>query len=159
MSKFFTAFNRPKAEKSELGSPIAKTYEYIIDKKTGRKVCVPAGETNIYEMIQASAESCKIENIIKRATNGDLSGLNVRNAQYLDLTEAPTNLMEMQNMIIKATQEFEKLPIEIKNKFGNSAEEYISKYGGEEWAKALNLIEEPKAKIEEVIEKETETNE
>ena len=83
---------------------------------------------------------------------GDMSGLEARTAQYLDLTEMPTNLMEMQNYIIKATQEFEKLPIEIKNKFDNSAEKYISEIGTKKWLDNMGINQKP-IKEEITIEK------
>lgn len=150
--KFKTAYNRGETTNSELGSETAPIYEYRIDKKTGRKVCVQCGETNIYEMIQTSAESSKLENIIKKATMGDITALNTREVQYLDITEYPTTLMEMQNKILKATQEFEKLPIEIKNKFDNSAERYISYLGTEEFNKIMGYKEEKIEKIETEVE-------
>lgn len=140
--KFKTAFDRGETTYNPLGSPTAPIYEYRIDKKTGKRISVEVGETNIYEKIQESFEASKLENIIKRCTGGDISVLADRSGTYIDLSEIPMNMIEIQNMILKSKQEFEKLPAEIKNKFDNSVEKYISEYGSETWAKNLNLIKE-----------------
>ena len=49
----------------------------------------------------------------------------------------PTSLAEMQNAIITIENEFNKLPLETRLKFNQSAEKYISKNGSEEWAKIM----------------------
>lgn len=138
MAEFRTAWNRGETTESEIGSPIAKTYGYRIDKDTGKRILVETGSTNIYDMIQASHESTKLENIIKRAT-GDPSVLQVKDGQYVDISEMPTNMFDMQNLMLKAGEDFSKLPIEVKNKFDNSVEKYISLYGSDEWLNALGL--------------------
>ena len=45
----------------------------------------------------------------------------------------------MQNMMIKAEQEFAKLPKEIREKFDNNAEQYIAEYGGDSWGEKLGF--------------------
>lgn len=137
--KFRTAYDRGDTIQTPLGSETQPIYDYRIDKKTGRKILEKVGETNIYEMIQASHEGTKLENIIKRCT--DPASL-VAPGQYVDLTEVPTNLMELQNVILKAKGEFEKLDSETRKKFGNSAEQYVSLYGSEEWANRVGLRKE-----------------
>ena len=103
--------------------------------------------------IQASLESSKLENIIKKATNGDLSVLAAREGQYIDISEMPTNMIDLQNMIYKAQGEFEKLDAETRKKFDNSVEKYISLYGSEEWADNMGLTK----KVKETHENKDET--
>lgn len=136
--KFRSAYDRGETTYSEQGSPLQPVYGYQINKKTGKKEIVKTGETNIYEMIQASAESCKLQNIIAQC-NGDYNAL-MAEGNFIDVSEMPTSLMEMQNLILKTTDEFEKLPAEVKKKFENSVEKYISLYGTQEWGEALGLI-------------------
>lgn len=145
-NKFRTAYDRGETTFSELGSHLQPVYGYQINKKTGKKEIVRTGETNIYEMIQASAEGCKLQNIIAKC-NGDYSSL-MAEGNFVDISEMPTSLMEMQNLILKTTDEFEKLPAEIKKKFENSVEKYISSYGTQEWGEALGLIKKEERKIE-----------
>lgn len=151
--EFKTAYNRGETEYAPLGSETAPVYEYRIDEKTGKRIMVQVGETNLYEKIQASLEGSKLENIIKRATNGDPSVLNQREGQYIDISEMPTNMIDMQNMILRANGEFEKLPAETRKQFENSIEKYISMYGSEEWSKIMGLYQEPVA--EEASEKKS----
>lgn len=146
---FKTAWDRGETTITPAGDPIAPVYDYRIDKKTGRKILEKVGETNLYEKIQASLESSKLENIIKRATQGDLSVLEQMNGQYIDISELPTNLIDMQNMIYKAKGEFEKLDAETRSKFENSVEKYISLYGSEEWADNMGLRKETETPKEE----------
>ncbi|QCS36610.1 minor capsid protein [Capybara microvirus Cap3_SP_481] len=137
--KFYTAYNRPASEPTEIGSSIYPIYEPRIDKKTGRKILIKVGEEDLYEKIQESLEGTKIENIVRRVTLGDPTALEQRIGQYLDLTEMPENLMAAQNFILKAEAEFEKLPLEIRKEFNYSTEEYVSAYGSEEWANRVGL--------------------
>lgn len=154
---FKTAFARGETTESPIGSGIMPTYEYRIDKKTGKKILEKTGETNIYEKIQASLESSKLENIIKKVTQGDLTDLNVKEGQYIDISNMPTNMIELQNTIMIAKGEFEKLDANTRKKFDNSVEKYISLYGSEEWANNMGLgkkTEEPKKETKEKTGKE-----
>lgn len=152
---FNSAFNRPDPIETPSGTPLQPTYSYRIDKKTGKRQLVQTGETNIYEKIQANLESSKLENIVKKCTNGDLSSLNIREGNYIDISEIPTNLIEIQNTILKAHDQFNELPSEIRSKFDNSVEKYVSSIGSEEWAIALGYKKnEPSAVAEEVKQEE-----
>lgn len=150
--KFKTAFDRGQTTEMPLGSPIAPTYGYRIDKKTGKKILEKTGETNLYEKIQASLEGSKLINIIKKVTiSGDMTPLNVKEGQFIDISEFPTNMIELQNVIYKAQGEFEKLDAETRSKFDNSVEKFVSLYGSEEWLNNLGYGK----KVEEITEKTT----
>lgn len=159
---FKSAFSRGETTEMPLGSPIASTYGYRIDKKTGKKILEKTGETNIYEKIQESLEGSKLINIIKKVTiSGDMTPLNVKEGQFIDISELPTNMIELQNVIFKAKGEFNKLDAETRSKFDNSVEKYVSLYGSEEWLNNLGYGK----KVEEItketkkIEKEESVNE
>lgn len=160
--EFYSAFNRPASIQAERGSEFAPIYEYEIDKKTGKRKLVKTGETNVYEKIQASLESTKIENIVKRYTQGDTSALMINQGDYIDISEMPTSMIELQNIIMKTKNEFMKLDPEIRNKFENSAEKYVSMYGSEEWMNLMGLVKEntkPKEETKKKEVKEESTNE
>lgn len=150
--KFRSAWDRGETTYAELGSETAPVYEYRIDKKTGKRKLQQVGETNIYEKIQASLESSKLENIIKRVTSGDVTALAQVEGQYIDITDLPTNMIELQNIIYKAQGEFEKLDAETRKKFENSVEKYISLYGSEEWADNMGFRKEAETPKEEAKE-------
>ncbi len=133
---FYSRLNPAPVIEAPAGSKEATTYQTQIDEN-GHKVTVPIGKTNIYDRIQSSLEETKIENIIRRFTEGDISAFRQGEPLYADMTEAPKTLMEAQNMIIRITDEFNNLPVEVRAKFDHSPEKYVAMYGGEEWAKAV----------------------
>ncbi len=134
--KFYSRLNPAPVIEAPAGSKEATTYQTQIDEN-GHKVTVPIGKTNIYDRIQSSLEETKIENIIKRFTEGDISAFRQGEPLYADMTEAPKTLMEAQNMIIRITDEFNNLPVEVRAKFDHSPEKYVAQYGSEQWAEAV----------------------
>lgn len=131
---FYSRVNLPPKIGSEAGEKEATTYQTRIDEN-GHKITEAVGKTNIYDRIQSSLEETKIENIIKRFTEGDMSAFRTSEPIYADMREAPKTLMEAQNMIIRITDEFNSLPVDVRAKFDHSPEKYVALYGGEEWAK------------------------
>lgn len=155
----YSLFNRPETKPVPTGTEFETEYNIELDRN-GHKILIEAGKTNVYDLIQESYESTKIANIVQRATYGDPYVLQARNGQYIDITDMPTNLAEMQNLITKARNEFEKLPVEIKEKFDNSAEIYIASYGTKEFYENLGVqFESIEAPVMEKIAKEESSNE
>ena len=112
----------------------------------GREL-VKTGETDVYALIQSRLEETKIENIIKRATY-DPTALGNQDWQtsevMTDISDAPTNYHEWYGRIKDAEAEFDKLPIEVKNKWDNDVEKYVMAYGTTEWADKMGLLKEEK---------------
>lgn len=140
--RYYTAYHTPSTEPAPTGSKYEKVYEITIDLK-GHKVLAESGETNIYDIIQESLEQSKIENIIRRATEGDANALQTMNGQFIDTTDVPKTLAEAQNFVIKAKNEFDQLPISIRKEFNMSAEQYIAEYGHTSWLEKLGVKPEP----------------
>lgn len=149
MPKVYTIFDVPEKIHTEAGTRYLNTYQEEIDKETGKKHIVKSGETNIYEMIQEDLESTKIENILQRVALGDLSALNQKETLYVDATNMPKTLMEAQNIVLKAKQEFEKLPIDVRKEFDMSAEKYISEMGTKEFFDKMAPYNKRISEIEE----------
>ena len=120
------------------GSREAEDYEVVIDKK-GHKSLKCVGTHDIYDEIQSYKEECLVENIIARATAGDLNALNQRQGFYADITETPATLAEAQNAILRLSNEFDSLPTEIKEKFDNSKEVFVHEFGTNEWAEKMGF--------------------
>lgn len=133
---FYSRMNLPPKVGTPTGDKEMTTYQTRIDEN-GHKITEPIGKTNIYDRIQSSLEETKIENIIKRFTEGDMTAFRNGEPIYADITGAPKSLMEAQNMIIKITDEFNSLPVEVRAKFDHSPEKYVAMYGGEKWATAV----------------------
>lgn len=148
MAYFRSAYDRGPSEPQPDFNYLEDKHEWEYDKKGRRKLKV-SGQRNINEIVQASLESTKLENILRRAAMGDIEALNVMNGQYIDLTDAPKSLMEAQNLMIRMENEFKTLPIEFKNKFNNDYMQYIAEYGTTEWVDKLTIKEQ---KIETIRE-------
>lgn len=127
-------FKAPTGEKTEI------RHEAVI-KENGRRVLEPTRIVAIYDLIQASREECEIENIIRRAVEGDYTALNAANAIYTDITNCPSSIAEAQQFIINQKAEFEKLPKEIKAKFEYNPDIYMAEMGNnvKSWCDKMGL--------------------
>ena len=146
--KVFTLFDRPKTEPAPEGTRFLNVYQECIGKD-GQKSLEKVGEKNIYEIIQSHLEETKIENILHAVAMGDINALNQREIFYADTTTMPKTLMEVQNIVVKAKEEFETFPLEVRELFNNSCEQYVSEMGTESF---LNKMEPYNKKIAEIKE-------
>lgn len=140
---FYSRTCLPPRPVTPAGNPIMTTYQEVVDKETGHKSIVPSGSTNLYDRIQANLEETKLENIIRRATLGDPTALSVVEGEYMDVTDFPASLAEAQNLILRTKQHFERLPLEIREKFGHSAERYVAEFGSQAWLDAIGYKPDP----------------
>lgn len=117
----------------------------------GRRKLIKDRKINIYERIQSSKDSTDINNILRRAAEGDYNVLNMVSGNYLDIVDAPSSLAEAQHFVIRAKEEFNSLPKEVKAKFENNAEIYVAQYGTKLWQDSIGYTEAKeieKAKME-----------
>lgn len=141
MSEFRSAYSGQVRHTSLTGNGREPKYEYKVTDE-GREL-VKTGETDVYALIQSRLDETKIENIIKRATY-DPAALGNQDWQtsktMTDISNAPTNYHEWYGRIKDAEAEFEKLPVEVKNKWNNDVEKYIMAYGTKEWADKMGIL-------------------
>lgn len=151
MSEFRSAYSGQVRHTSPTGNGHEPKYEYKVTDE-GREL-VKTGETDVYALIQSRLDETKIENIIKRATyNPTALGSQDWQASgtMTDISDAPTNYHEWYGRIKDAEAEFDKLPIEVKNKWDNDVEKYIMAYGTQEWEDKMGIKEKSEPKKEEV---------
>lgn len=129
---FYSKTKKRPTERLNVGEKEKTTYSMAVDKN-GHKELKETGKTNFYEKIQENAETCKIENILKRYQLGDESALNRYTPAWFDASEYPTNLAEAQQAIINLENIFSSLPIEIRKEYDHSAEKFIADFGTEHW--------------------------
>lgn len=146
--KFFNKYEMPECPSTPAGDKYLATYQEQIDKN-GKKKVVRIGQKNVDELIQVDLESTKIENILHAVAMGDLNALKQREITYFDATTMPKSLMEMQNLGIKARNEFDSFPIEVKELFHNSCDEYIAQMGTKEFFDKMGGYIDQVKKIEE----------
>lgn len=141
MSEFRSAYSGQVRHTSLTGNGHEPEYEYQL-KDTGREL-VKTGEKDVYALIQSRLDETKIENIIKRVTY-DPEALGNQNWQnsgaFVDISEVPTSYHEWYGRIKDAEDEFEKLPVEVKAKWGYDVETYVMAYGTKEWADKMGIL-------------------
>lgn len=147
-AKFRTAYDHTTEDYvTPSGTKEVVEHREEIDKN-GKRHLIKDRVIPWYDKIQASAESCEIQTILRRASEGDFNALNAVQGNYIDITGAPASLAEAQQFVIRAKQEFEKLPKDIKAKFDNNAEIYVAQYGTDSWTDAMGIKAEAIAKEE-----------
>lgn len=125
------------------GSKEVPVYSVRIND-SGSKEVYQSGSRDLYEVIQSSLEESKVQNIIRRALGGDVTALAQRNGSYMDVTALPTNMIDISNLAIRLRSEFDSLPVDLRQKFDNSVDKFVSLYGTPEWSEMLGLKKEIK---------------
>lgn len=129
---------------TKAGESVRRTYLWERNEK-GEKVLKLDQVIDQQAEIDSYLEETKIENIIRRASIDP--NIAARIAPELgggiqDFTEAPHTLAELQNIMIRAEQIWGEVPKEIKLKFDNDVDKFISSFGTIEWAKNLGIYQE-----------------
>lgn len=148
--KFHSAYNPPKTEPTNPGNENRYTYMWAENEK-GEKELVEDEVINIHDEIESYHEETKITNIIRRATF-DIDAANRligdNGTGGADMTQMPENLMEAQNLMVKAKTAYAALTPKQQAEF-NGLADYMATAGTEEWAKKLGYITEKKEVKEE----------
>lgn len=152
---FYSAYKPPESKPTCPGEPTRKTYRWA-ENENGKKYLVEDEEITIADEIESYHEETKITNIIRRATFdveaanqllGDSGGAGA------DLTVMPENLMEAQNILVKAKQTYASLTPKQQAEFEGMGD-FMRSAGSEEWAKKLGYIKEQQVKEETKSEQE-----
>lgn len=138
------------AKPTEAGETVRRTYLWERNEK-GEKVLRLDQTIDQQAEIDSYLEETKLENIIRRASiNPDIAARIKPDigGGIQDFTEAPQNLAELQNIMMRAEQIWEEVPKDIKLKFDNDVDKFIASFGSVEWAKNLGIYKEKKAEPE-----------
>ena len=117
----------------------------------GRRYLAADKPVDVFNLIQSHKEECAIENIIRRAVEGDFYALNAAKGYFEDITNCPSSIAEAQQYIIDAKNKFEELPKDIKAKFEYNAEIYIAEMGNDPdtWLNKMGYTEKYKLQKEQ----------
>lgn len=132
------------AKATEAGETIRRTYLWEFNEK-GEKVLRLDQVIDQQAEIDSYLEETKLENIIRRASiDPDLAArlMPDMGGGLQDVTQMPKNLMELQNIMLRAEQIWDEIPKEIKLKFDNDVDKFVSSYGTIDWAKNLGIYQE-----------------
>lgn len=103
---------------SKPGERFRKTYK--IDDSDGIEKLVEDGCIDLKEEIQSHEQSVNIDSILARYRLGDTSVLDDKGSFYGDITEMPSSLQEFYELDNNARNAFNKLPVEVKEAYGNN---------------------------------------
>lgn len=132
------------AKATEAGETVRRTYLWEYDKK-GKKVLKLNQTIDQQAEIDSYLEETKLENIIRRASiDPDIAARLIPDmgGGLQDATDMPENLMELQNIMLRAEQIWDEIPKEIKLKFDNDVDKFVSSFGSIDWAKNLGIYQE-----------------
>lgn len=147
------------AKPTEAGETVRRTYLWERNEK-GEKVLRLDQTIDQQAEIDSYLEETKLENIIRRASIDPDIAARIKpdiGGGIQDFTEAPQNLAELQNIMMRAEQIWDEVPKDIKLKFDNDVDKFIASFGTVEWAKNLGIYQEKQTETNEA--KETETTE
>lgn len=134
------------AKATEAGEAIRRTYLWELNEK-GEKVLTLDQIIDQQAEIDSYLEETKLENIIRRASiDPDIAArlMPDMGGGIQDATEMPKNLMELQNIMLRAEQIWDEIPKEIKLKFDNNVDKFVASFGTIDWAKNLGIYQEKK---------------
>ncbi len=149
-------FNKPSTVPVKSGTDTVPVYSYVIDEKTGREELRKTGEDCIYLKTQ-EARPDDIYTLLKNSgvESSDIESLKVT-AQYSeqlidDFTAAPRTLMEAHNVIHRAHDSFLKLPLDVREEFGNDPGNMLSSLVDGSFEKRVSRFYPVNKTAEEVI--------
>ncbi len=126
---------------SDPGSPEHITYAGHYDEN-GRVVLEESGRENIYDYIQSYAESCDIHVLMKRYQNGDVDALSQKQGFFGDFLDFPKTYAEALNHMNEMERKFMSLPVETREKFGNSFTEFLAASAEPDFLERLGIKKE-----------------
>lgn len=148
--KFRTLFSR-KSFPCPSGSRYRKNY---IKSYDGNKTELREnGVEDVYDSIQKAAQGITIEDLIRRARNGDTSAIGQPVDSYVDLTQCPKDLLEAHQMIKGMKDKYYELPVEVRNRYGNSFDAFLAAVNSGDIYNDLTQINAANKEVAEVKEK------
>lgn len=114
---------------SNAGSPEKTLYHGRVESD-GTISLVPDTVIDIQEQIDSYEPSTNIYNIIN---NLGYEGLQVPQDGFFDATDMPKNYAEMLQLFIDGERAFERLPVDVKQKFDNDFNKWFASAGSDEW--------------------------
>lgn len=122
------------------GSRVKQLYAGRYDAN-GRVVLEEKGTEDLYAYIQSFADSVDINVILARFSNGDTEALSRAQGFYADVTDFPSNMADALNRINECEEMFKSLPLEVRQKFDCSFEQFLSQSGTNDWMEKMGLVE------------------
>lgn len=102
-----------------------------------------SGKENLYEFIQSFKDSVDLHKIMDRFNAGDTAALQKVQGMFGDFSQMPQTYAGLLNHMIEAEQTFMSLPLETREKFGQSFHVWLAQAGSESWLQAMGMVTPP----------------
>lgn len=145
---FPTQFTKHERVHAHLGSPVRTLYGGRYDAN-GRVVLEEKGKENLYDYIQSFRDSVDLNVILARFSNGDTEALSKAQGFYADVTDFPKTMADALNRINECEEMFKSLPLDVRQKFDCSFEQFLSQSGSEDWLEKMGM--KPDAVIDQQL--------
>lgn len=119
MPKFFSAYNTPELIATNPGD------KYQIQYALTDEGLVETGKIDLDEYINSFAAECDINVILTKYLNGDISVLNKSAGTYADVSNIPTDVHQMYNIINYSEAVYANLTNDQKAAFNNDYETFL----------------------------------
>lgn len=138
---FDTQFDARPRFIQNAGNPIHQLYKGQVDED-GVIRLVEAGVVNLYDEIQSHKDSCDINVLLKRYSNGEADILSQVQGVFADAVGMPKTYAELLNSVLQGEEMFNRLPVETKEKFGFSFSQFMASMDNlDEFYKKLGVTE------------------
>lgn len=135
---FPTQYDKHERVHANLGCPVRVLYGGRYDAN-GRVVLEEKGKENLYDYIQSFKDSVDINVILARFANGDAEALSRAQGFYADVTGFPQNMADALNRINECEEMFKSLPLEVRQRFDCSFEQFLSQSGSDDWLDKMGM--------------------
>lgn len=106
-------------------------------QENGTIKLIPDKEIDLQEKYNAEFPSTTIENIL--ANCNPMENFADDGLHGIDATQLPKTFAEFLQLQIDRKREFDRLPVEIKQKFSNDVQQYMATAGTEDWFTKLGI--------------------
>lgn len=128
---------KPLALPNEPGNRFEPEYKERYDDR-GQPYLEKVGEVDTYEKIQSYKDECDVMAILSRYAAGDESVL-AKPGWYIDTSKLPQTYTEYMNMMNEKKEQFNKLPLNVRQAFGMNFENWMATAGEQEWLDKMGI--------------------
>lgn len=128
---------KPVALPNEPGNRFEPEYKERYDDR-GQPYLEKVGEVDTYEKIQSYKDECDVMAILSRYAAGDESVL-AKPGWYIDTSRLPKTYTEYMNLMNEKREEFNQLPLNIRQAFGMNFENWMATAGEQEWLDKMGI--------------------
>lgn len=132
---------------SEKGNSVHILYSPVISD-SGVVTLVESGKEDINSYIASFKNEVDIDVLISRYMNGDMDALNKVRGTYGDFTKMPKTYAEMLQLQFDVEKAFNKLPVEIKEKFDNDFNKFFVSLGTDEFEEKISVDNKKEVMVE-----------